>query len=169
MKNSMTNMKTELKYTIFLGHRKSELAQVPTHAGFRVTSFNPYFSSSNSPSLDLVLFETQTLPNTCPGVIIGCSSYICFFPYNFIIINGIHERFGALSISAPFPPTPQVPASPTLQVPRNRNISQLSAYFFLFLHKVSAIHTYSPEFSGFTRFNFLYLRSLMLKCFSPPK
>lgn len=92
MKNSMTNMKTELKYTIFLGHRKSELAQVPIHAGFRVTSFNPYFSSSNSPSLDLVLFETQTLPNTCPGVIIGCSSYICFFPYNFIIINGIHEE-----------------------------------------------------------------------------
>lgn len=79
MKNSMTNMKTELKCTIFLGHRKSELAQVPTHAGSIVTSFNPYISSSNSPFLDLILSETQTLPNTCLGVIIGCSSYICFF------------------------------------------------------------------------------------------
>lgn len=42
----------------------------------------------------------------------------------------MRERFRVPSISAPFPPTPQVPASPTLPVPCNGNISQLSAYFF---------------------------------------
>lgn len=114
--------------------------QIPTLAGSRVTRFNPCISSSKSASLDFTLSAAQTLPNTCPGESLHCTS---LSPCHFIAINwtsmrwteGVPEHFRGTWLPGIFSPESQP------------HLLSKPSYFFLFLHQVSAIHTEFPEFS----------------------
>lgn len=146
MKNAITDLKTELKQTIFLGNIKSELAPIPTHGGSRFSRFVCTFVGT---ILVLSLYVSCLLDRLCPTPALGAAPLVPAASLcNFLTIKGAPRRRaeGARVSLGSHWATLHLSPPHTLQAPsRTQSVLSRPLYRFLFVHKVSVSPACAPE------------------------